>query len=625
MKRQHFIYSFLMLAGIFVFHPVVNGQIVVDDTYTPEELAATLVGTGVEVSGVTIDCHDGGYAFFECIDCNVGMESGMLIVSGPADEVVGPNVASGTGMSMGGGGDPDLEDLTTSATYDACIIEFDVTVTSDSLQFDYVFGSEEYTTYVNSSFNDVFGLFISGPGITGIENLALVPMTTTSVAINNVNPLENEEYYVDNGVGCTPSFGGCTEDWLTAPYTTDDYYIEWDGFTTVLTARKEVIPCETYHLKLGVADAGDGILDSGVFIKAGSLSSPGVNISYEYDIEGYPEMIEGCNDGELTLSLSFVATDTVVVNLEIGGTAGNGLDYSTIPNSITFYPGDSVVTIPIEAYEDGSAEGPETIIITGELTCAIAGDSIILQINDSYPFDAWPVDTTICPGESVDLQASGAQVFIWTPINNLDTTSGPLVTATPTETSTYTVLGHFYGCLETRDLTINVEESMADAGTDVVIYQGSSTELDGTGGLTYSWSPTEGLSDPNIANPTASPEEGTMYTMTVTTELGCTSTDSVNVAVLIEPQVYIPNAFTPNNDGTHDLLKVLIYNDVTPKLFTIYNRWGEIVFETSDISQGWDGTVNGKEQEIGTYMYIFVGLDERDNEFTMNGTITLLR
>ena len=625
MKRHRLYTISIAIAGLFMLAAEAKAQIVVDDTLTPEELAATLVGTGVVISGVTIDCHDGGYAYFECVDCNVGMESGIVIVSGPATEVEGPNSGSGTGMSMGGGGDPDLEDLTTSTTYDACILEFDATVTSDSLQFDYVFGSEEYTTYVNSSFNDVFGFFISGPGIVGTQNLALVPFTTTSVAINNVNPLENEEYYVDNGVGCTPSFGGCTEDWLTAPYTTDDYYIEWDGFTTVLTARAAVTPCETYHLKLGVADAGDGILDSGVFIKAGSLSSPGVNISYEYDIDGYPEMIEGCNNGELNLSLSFVATDTIVVNLEITGTAGNGIDYSNIPTSVVFYPGDSLITIPIEAYEDALAEGVETIIITGELTCAIAGDSIILQINDSYPFDAWPEDTIICPGESVDLQASGAQVYIWTPINHLDTTSGPLVTSTPEETITYTVLGHFYACLETRELTIHVEESEADAGPDAVIYQGTSTELDGSGGVAYSWTPAESLSDPNIPNPEASPEEGTTYYLTVTTALGCEFTDSVNVAVLIEPQVYIPNAFTPNGDGTHDILRVLIFNEVTPLSFQIYNRWGKKVFETGDISIGWDGKVGDKEQEIGTYMYIFVGLDERGNEFTMNGTITLLR
>ena len=107
--------------------------------------------------------------------------------------------------------------------------------------------------------------------------------------------------------------------------------------------------CETYHLKIGVSDAGDGILDSGVFIKAGSLSSPGVTISYDYDITGYPEMIEGCNNGELVLSLSFAAVDTIVVNLEVSGTATNGLDYSSIPTFVTFYPGDTSVVIPIEA------------------------------------------------------------------------------------------------------------------------------------------------------------------------------------------------------------------------------------------------------------------------------------
>lgn len=243
------LYRVLLLLPPFISIPSFS-QIDIDDSLTPDELAASLIGTGVEISGVTMDCHDDGFAFFNCIDCNVGMDSGIVLVSGPATEVEGPNSGSATGMSMGGSGDPDLEDLTTSTTYDACILEFDVLVTSDSLQFDYVFGSEEYTTYVNSSFNDVFGLFISGPGITGLQNLALLPFTTTTVSINNVNPLENEEYYIDNGVGCTPFGTSCSEGWLTAPYTTDDYYIEWDGFTVLLTAKPPLCLVKPITLKL---------------------------------------------------------------------------------------------------------------------------------------------------------------------------------------------------------------------------------------------------------------------------------------------------------------------------------------------------------------------------------------
>lgn len=619
------LYRVLLLLPPFISIPAFT-QIDIDDSLTPEELAASLIGTGVEISGVTMDCHDDGFAFFNCIDCNVGMDSGIVLVSGPATEVEGPNGSSATGMSMGGSGDPDLEDLTTSTTYDACILEFDVLVTSDSLQFDYVFGSEEYTTYVNSSFNDVFGLFISGPGITGLQNLALLPFTTTTVSINNVNPLENEEYYIDNGVGCTPFGTSCSEGWLTTPYTTDDYYIEWDGFTVLLTAKTPVVPCETYHIKIGVADAGDGVLDSGVFIKAGSLSSPGVSISYDYEIDGYPEMIEGCNNGELVLNLTFPALDTIVVNLEISGTAGNGLDYSTIPTSVTFYPGDTAVIIPIEAYEDAAAEGIETIIITGELTCSLtSGDSIVLFIADSYPLDAWPEDTIICPGESVVLEASGATTYIWTPEAGLDTTTGDLVVATPEVTTSYTVTGTFFSCIDERTLTIEVETPTADAGSDVVIYSGTDTELDGSGGVSYLWTPSDGLNDPTLPNPTAEPEETTSYVLAVTTELGCTYYDSVNVVVLFEPQVYIPNAFTPNGDGTHDFLNVLIFNEVTPQSFTIYNRWGDLVFSSNDLSSGWNGQVNGVDQEIGTYMYIFVALDERGNEFTMKGTIALLR
>lgn len=592
-----------------------QAQIVVDDTPTGDELAALLVGSGVTISGVVFDCFDGGSGSFDCVDCSLGMDAGIVLTSGGATTVEGPNnMGSATGPGSGPG-DPDLEDLLPGFTsYDACVLEFDVTVISDSIKFDYVFGSEEYLEWVGSSFNDVFGFFISGPGVTGTENIALIPGTSIPVSINNVNSTSYDEFYVDNGTG------------FTSPYSTDDYYIQYDGYTTVLTAAAKVTPCETYHLKLAVSDMGDGILDSGVFIRAGSLSSTGVTIAYDYDIDGYPELIEGCNNGQLTFTLASPSLDTLIVNLEVTGTATNGDDYSYIPDVIAFYPGDSVIIVPINVFEDGITEGLEYIYITGELACAISsGDSIIIYMNDYFPLDAWPEETTVCPGEPVELYATGANVTFWSPAEVMDYFEGDTVTATVEDTTYIVATGIFYGCVATDTVVIYTPIPVADAGLDQVIYFGSSTQLEATGGVTYAWSPTIGLSDPNIPDPKANPEETTTYTVTIVSDYGCIDTDTMTVFVLFEELVNIPNAFTPNGDGMNETVKPIPLRQMDMISFEIYNRWGTLVFSGTNFTDEWDGTYLGKDQEVGSYIYIFVGLDEKDNQFELTGTITLLR
>jgi hypothetical protein len=151
-------------------------------------------------------------------------------------------------------------------TQDATVLEFDFTSTSDSVEFRYVFASEEYNEYVDLGFSDLFGFFISGPNIVGTQNIALVPNTNTPVSIDSINngnspggvvptgPCMNCQYYVDNTFGTV---------------------LEYDGHTTVLTAKAGVIPCETYHLKLVIADVGDGVFDSVFFLKVGSFKSTG--------------------------------------------------------------------------------------------------------------------------------------------------------------------------------------------------------------------------------------------------------------------------------------------------------------------------------------------------------------
>ena len=150
--------------------------------------------------------------------------------------------------------------LNSPLTLNASILEFDFISQGDSIFFNYSFGSEEYLEYVNAGFNDVFGLFISGPGIVGIKNIATLD-NGSIVSIDNVNNFSNNNYFIDNGDG------------LTSPFNSNSSYIQYDGFTISLEAKSEVTPGAIYHLTFAIADVSDGILDSGIFLEAQSLKS----------------------------------------------------------------------------------------------------------------------------------------------------------------------------------------------------------------------------------------------------------------------------------------------------------------------------------------------------------------
>ena len=182
-------------------------------------------------------------------------------------------------------------------------------------------------------------------------------------------------------------------------------------------------------------------------------------------------------------------------------------------------------------------------------------------------------------------------------------------------------------CNDTITRTVVVGEvPTVDAGPDETIEFGQSTTLNGTSsGTTYSWIPPETLSDPNSPNPTAEPTETTTYYLTVTSDDNCAALDSVTIYVDPLSILNVPNAFSPNNDGTNDILEIH-HNDIQELIyFRIYNRWGQMIYETSDLMAGWDGTYKGKEQEVATYVYVAkaTGLDGTD--FLLKGNVTLLR
>jgi hypothetical protein len=218
---------------------------------TPENDATTL-GNAILGAGVTgtnfvyTGAASAAGTFTGGVSAGIGIESGILLTSGSSALAVGPNNSDSTGANNGTTGDAQLSGLAAGATtYDANILSFDFTSTSSNLFFNFVFASEEYNEFVGSTFNDVFGFFLDG------NNIALIPDTTTPVTINNVNLTSNPGYYVNNSPGSAD--------------------IQYDGFTTVLTASATGLSAGSHTIKLAIADVGDSGYDSAVFLQANSF------------------------------------------------------------------------------------------------------------------------------------------------------------------------------------------------------------------------------------------------------------------------------------------------------------------------------------------------------------------
>jgi len=246
------------------------GMAVLDlNVLKPVDLVKTLVGCGVTVGDFRYVGDTSAAGVFMGGTGIIGgtiFDQGIILSSGKASSIIGPNKSDGTSDSFTPDrSDPDLSGLALQDTHDASVLEFEFTPSSTYVTFDYVFGSEEYNEWV-FAFNDVFAFFLNG------ANVALVPGTTTPVSINTVNGgnpygigAVNPFYFVNNDL----DDGG------------PSYNTEMDGFTTMLTVNAPVKANQRNWIKLAIADGGDQALNSWVLIRAGSFASrcPGSSLS----------------------------------------------------------------------------------------------------------------------------------------------------------------------------------------------------------------------------------------------------------------------------------------------------------------------------------------------------------
>jgi gliding motility-associated-like protein len=182
------------------------------------------------------------------------------------------------------------------------------------------------------------------------------------------------------------------------------------------------------------------------------------------------------------------------------------------------------------------------------------------------------------------------------------------------------------GCKDTAYTTVNVfPPPPIDVSGTHVIYFGESVELFVSGGASYQWSPDSTLELAGTDHPIATPAYSTTYTVLITTAEGCLYSREVPVIVDRTSIVFVPNAFSPNGDGMNDKLFLIVRGVFTLKSFSIFNRWGESVFATNDVDQGWNGLHRQEPAPVGVYVYQVIGSDINGRTILKSGNITLVR
>ena len=528
---------------------LVHGQVSVINTNNASSLAQKLSGPGVTVSNATVQCENQQSGIFTVVTSNLGLDSGIVLTTGRAGTTlpfygVNGNEYNLANFNHGNGGDPDLTVLAGTTTHDRCILEFDFKANGDTVYFQYLFGSEEYPAYNCANYNDVFGFFISGPGYATPLNLALIPGTNIPVSINSIN----------NGViSAGGNIANCTSMGPGSPFTSmyntnvNGTTTTYSGFTDLLTSKASILPCSTYHLKLAIADGFDNIIDSGVFLKAGSLTSNSFELETLTDsvLNNQPYVHEGCDSAIIKIKRKFVQNSSVyadTVNMVITGTATNGVDYPPVQTTFVFTanPNDTIKTIYIEAFNDLITEGTEIVKLAIFDNCSNPVDSLSFLVKDPPKIQLYNNDTSICLGKSVqgNLVADPGFTFSWTPTTGVSNPTSMNPTFTPTVTTTYKVTAQYGNCDPIKDSfkitilplpvqNISVTNPLCAGQTNGSLYITSSSTP----------SPLSFMLQPGNVGASGSPATFSnlgigVYTVTVTNGNSCSKT---NTATLVMP------------------------------------------------------------------------------------------
>lgn len=404
-------------------------QLAIDATYTPAQLVEeVLTGPGVSVSNIAFNGQPGvqpnaQIAYFSGAQSILGIDAGLVLVTGRAEVAMGPNTTTTASLAVPAGtqlnAEPDLALLMHPAPLrDVAVLTFDLTATGDTLRFRYVFASEEYNAHACSPYNDAFGFFISGPGISGpfqgnARNVALVPGTQVPVAINTVNrgtPGQNGSAAVCNAA--SPQWQSNAIYFIDNEGNTDPNTTQFDGYTVPFEIKVPVVCGSTYRIKVAIADAVDSNNDSAVFIEAASFSST-VPIALQATVQdpGTDGLaLEGCS----TLGLRIARSDSTlaeVLTLKTQGLNNAAALLPGLPNTIAMPAGVGTVQLSIPTQHNGVQEGIRTFELQVGKAGACGLDTAIFTAAYTL-YDVGPMEVSYTPELWIDCTATATLAVV---------------------------------------------------------------------------------------------------------------------------------------------------------------------------------------------------------------------
>jgi hypothetical protein len=666
--------KFILLVFLGLMAWGTEAQIVMTSGITADQAVQYLLGPTVVYSNATFTGSGLQLGQLDGLagSANFGIGSGIVLCTDDVQSlsptgVVGnvtPNINTEPDLLAVAQSVPPLinQNFTITNVNNVAILEFDFVATGNNLSFNYIFGSNEYLTFVNTQYNDVFAFFLSGPGITGpyaspaafpggAINIADVPNSNPPlpITISSVNNVLNSQYYVDNQVNVD---------------------ILSNGYTTTLIADNAIQCGQTYHIKLAIADCGDQSLQSFVCLEAGSFNV-GTNLIQpiavttpgQSPITGFPAnaILEGesCYDGLFVLSPPPCSLEPDTIQVLYSGSATLGTDYTTGGvTEIILYP-NQPDTLFISAFVDNLPEGDdsltfsnvtsgyETITLSFVFEDLINGDmdtaSATLLLVDYSPVNIGDVpDYNLCSGVPVVIDGVPASIqngvpnytYNWEKPSGASLSTASTVTLIhgdpmPEEGNYWVTVTDFCGNKDSSEFLITIPIAPVEEQDSIVtdVCEGEPLVLsvldDPNYDYTWYYTDNNNVNIP-IGNNTSVLAFPSLYSQTfwvVKSESVCNYEASWYFAVNAEVcEVEIPNIFTP--ETTYDpedldavtgdpmgnnnfYIRGLVKNDGTPRFpgssLQVFNRWGTIVYENNNYMNEW----NPKDISEGVYYYVF--------------------
>ncbi len=318
----------------------------------------------------------------------------------------------------------------------------------------------------------------------------------------------------------------------------------------------------------------------------------------------------------LTPDTTVCLTDTVQLN-----PISDGLHY-------VWTPSNTVLNDTAKYAQVVPVQNTNYHVVSSIGKCSAAANINVKPV--PYPQAYAGNDTTVCFPAIVQLHGSGGSIYNWSPPTFLNNSKIADPISRPVQSISYLLqVNDVLGCPKPTYAVINitVEKPVADAGpADTAIVVNQPLQLNGTGAQFYLWTPSTGLNNPNISNPVAILTESQKYTLQVKTLAGCTAEDTIHVYVYkVLPDLYVPDAFTPNGDGKNDIFRPIPIGIKKLNYFKVYNRLGQLIYSTDVQKAGWDGTFKGQPQDPGVFVWIAEGIDYLGKTVFRKGSVTLIR